>query len=234
MRDGGREPDRWPAGRSSACDPGGEMAEPAVPSHTDVIVVRQRPGPALAPGDLVTERRPLREPGPGEVIVRNIVTSVDPYQLRMPAARLRSPRWPSATRTGQQRRRRRPLARPSRPARHAGRHLHRLAVRRHHHRRPGRGRDRAPGAPLDWISVLSTTGVTAYIGINDIGHVQAGQTVRSARRPAPSAGSPSSWQRQPAHASSPSRAARTGSRTPPRCSAPTPRSTTGTPVSGRG
>ncbi|HXJ25190.1 MAG TPA: hypothetical protein VNH17_05805, partial [Streptosporangiaceae bacterium] len=59
------------------------MAEPAIPGHADVIVVRRRPGPALAPGDLVPERRPLREPSPGEVIVRNIVTSVDPYQLRM-------------------------------------------------------------------------------------------------------------------------------------------------------
>ena len=59
------------------------MTEPAIPGHADVIVVRRRPGPALAPGDLVPERRPLREPGPGEVIVRNIVTSVDPYQLRM-------------------------------------------------------------------------------------------------------------------------------------------------------
>ena len=29
------------------------------------------------------ERRPLRAPGPGEVVVRNVVTSVDPYQLRM-------------------------------------------------------------------------------------------------------------------------------------------------------
>ena len=29
------------------------------------------------------ERRPLRAPGPGEVVVRNIVTSVDPYQLGM-------------------------------------------------------------------------------------------------------------------------------------------------------
>src|SRR6266542_5331723 len=42
-----------------------------------------RPGPTLLPGDLVLERRPVRAPGPGEVVVRNIVTSVDPYQLRM-------------------------------------------------------------------------------------------------------------------------------------------------------
>src|SRR5207247_525979 len=54
-----------------------------VPSHADVIVLHRRPGPELREGDLVAERRPLPAPGPGEVVVRNIVTSVDPYQLRM-------------------------------------------------------------------------------------------------------------------------------------------------------
>ncbi len=54
-----------------------------VPAHADVIVLKHRPGPELAPGDLVPERRPLPGPGPGEVVVRNLVTSVDPYQLRM-------------------------------------------------------------------------------------------------------------------------------------------------------
>lgn len=55
----------------------------SVPSHADVIVLHRRPGPVLRPGDLTAERRPLRPPGPGEVVVRNIVTTVDPYQLRM-------------------------------------------------------------------------------------------------------------------------------------------------------
>src|SRR3978361_616959 len=52
----------------------------SVPSHADVIVLHRRPGPSLRPGDLVPECRLLRPPGPGEVVVRNIVTSVDPYQ----------------------------------------------------------------------------------------------------------------------------------------------------------
>ena len=55
----------------------------SVPSHADVIVLNRRPGSSLVPGDLMPERRPLRAPGPGEVVVRNVVTSVDPYQLRM-------------------------------------------------------------------------------------------------------------------------------------------------------
>jgi hypothetical protein len=45
----------------------------SVPAHADVILNR-RPGPTLSPGDLVPGRRPLREPGPGEVVVRNLVT----------------------------------------------------------------------------------------------------------------------------------------------------------------
>src|SRR5689334_10016000 len=170
-----REPGHW---TRSARDAGGEMAEPAVPSLADVVVVRRRPGPALAPGDLVTERRPLREPGPGEVVVRNIVTSVDPYQLRM----LRGSAEVTPVAIGD------PV-----PANSVG-----VVVRSHDPAvppgtqvatytgwqsyvtttvAPDEIADRTLGAPLDWISVLSTTGITAYVGINDIGHVQAGQTV---------------------------------------------------------
>jgi NADPH-dependent curcumin reductase CurA len=73
--------------RQPATPPGsGPQAEDlgmSVPSHADVIVLNRRPGPSLRPGDLVPERWPLRASGPGEVVVRNVVTSVDPYQLRM-------------------------------------------------------------------------------------------------------------------------------------------------------
>ena len=55
----------------------GPVPAGAVSADADVIVLRRRPGPALSPGDLVAERRPLREPGPGEVVVRNLVTTVD-------------------------------------------------------------------------------------------------------------------------------------------------------------
>src|SRR6266581_3988776 len=40
----------------------------SMPSHADVIVLNRRPGPALRPGDLLAERRPLRAPGPGKVV----------------------------------------------------------------------------------------------------------------------------------------------------------------------
>jgi len=154
------------------------MTEPAVPGHADVIVVRRRPGPALAPGDLVSERRPLREPGPGEVIVRNIVTSVDPYQLRM----LRGSAEVTPVAIGE------PVpansvgvvVRSNDPAVPVGTQVATYTGWQSHATvavAPDEVADRALGAPLDWISVLSTTGITAYIGINDVGHVQAGQTV---------------------------------------------------------
>jgi hypothetical protein len=53
-----------------------------MPSHTDAIVLKHRPGPELRPNDLVPERRPLRAPGPARSWCNNVI-SVDPYQLRM-------------------------------------------------------------------------------------------------------------------------------------------------------
>ena len=177
------------------------MAEPAIPGHADVVVVRRRPGPALAPGDLVTERRPLREPGPGEVVVRNIVTSVDPYQLRM----LRGSAEVTPVAIGD------PV-----PANSVG-----VVVRSHDPAvpvgtqvatytgwqsyatttvAPDEIADRALGAPLDWISVLSTTG-DHRIRRDQRYRPRPGRADAcwSARPPAPSAGSPSSWRRRPAH-----------------------------------
>jgi NADPH-dependent curcumin reductase CurA len=63
--------------------PQAKVLDMSVPSHADVIVLHRRPGPALLRGELALERRPLPPPGAGEVVVRNVVTSVDPYQLRL-------------------------------------------------------------------------------------------------------------------------------------------------------
>lgn len=150
----------------------------SVPSHADVIVLHRRPGPSLRPGDLVPECRLLRPPGPGEVVVRNIVTSVDPYQLRM----LRGSSEVTPVAIGE------PI-----PANSVG-----IVVRSEDPGVPVGAQvatytgwqayatttitpteiaDPALGDPLEWISVLGTTGVTAYVGIHDIGHVQAGSSV---------------------------------------------------------
>jgi NADPH-dependent curcumin reductase CurA len=37
--------------------------------------------------------------------------------------------------------------------------------------------DPSLGGPLEWLSVLGTTGITAYVGIHDIGRVRAGDNV---------------------------------------------------------
>jgi NADPH-dependent curcumin reductase CurA len=150
----------------------------SMPSHADVIVLNRRPGPTLRPGDLVRERRPLRAPDPGEVVVRNLVTRVDPYQLRMlrgssevtpiavgepvPAnsvgvvVRSEDPQVPVGTQV----------------ATYTG--WQSYATTRID---PTEIADPSLGGPVEWLSVLGTTGVTAYVGIHDIGQVQAGNSV---------------------------------------------------------
>jgi NADPH-dependent curcumin reductase CurA len=149
-----------------------------VPSHADVIVLHRRPGSELREGDLVAERRPLPAPGPGEVVVRNIVTSVDPYQLRM----LRGSAEVTAAAIGE------PVPANSvgvvvasqdpgvpvgaQVATYTGWQSYATTTVT-----PTDIADPALGGPVEWISVLSTTGVTAYVGIHDIGKVRHGQTV---------------------------------------------------------
>ncbi|HMG65071.1 MAG TPA: NADP-dependent oxidoreductase, partial [Streptosporangiaceae bacterium] len=164
------------AGHGPARHPAAQDA--AVPDHADVIALRHRPGPALSPGDLVAERRPLRPPGPGEVVVRNVVTSVDPYQLRM----LRGSPEVTPVAIGE------PVpansvgyvVRSLDPAVPVGAQVATYTGWQSYATTtvaPTEITDPALGGPLDWISVLSTTGVTAYVGMHDIGQVQAGQTV---------------------------------------------------------
>jgi NADPH-dependent curcumin reductase CurA len=153
--------------------------EPATsPGTADVVVLARRPGPALLPGDLVPERRPIRPPGPGEVVVRNLVTSVDPYQLRMlrgspdvasaavgepvPAnsvgivVRSQDPHVPVGTQV----------------ATYTGWQSYATTTVA-----PTEIADAALGGPMEWISILSTTGITAFVGIHDIGQVKPGDTV---------------------------------------------------------
>jgi NADPH-dependent curcumin reductase CurA len=150
----------------------------SMPSHADVIVLKRRPGPTLRPGDLVPERRPLRVPDPGEVVVRNLVTRVDPYQLRMlrgssevtpiaigepvPAnsvgvvVQSEDPHVPVGTQV----------------ASYTGWQSYATTTIA-----PTEIADPSLGGPVEWLSVLGTTGVTAYVGIHDIGQVQAGNSV---------------------------------------------------------
>ena len=150
----------------------------SVPTHADVIVLKRRPGPALRPGDLVPERRPLREPGPGEVVVRNLVTTVDPYQLRMlrgspevTPAELGEP--VPANSVGMVVRSEDPgVPVGTQAATYTGWQSYATTTVA-----PSEIADPGLGGPLEWLSVLGTTGVAAYVGIHDIGQVQAGSSV---------------------------------------------------------
>jgi NADPH-dependent curcumin reductase CurA len=149
-----------------------------VPSHSDVVVLKRRPGEALRPGDLALERHPVRPPEPGEVVVHNLVTTVDPYQLRM----LRGSAEVTPVALGD------PV-----PANSVG------TVMRSEDQKVPVGTQVATytgwqeyatttvagteiadpdlGGPVEWVSVLSTTGLTAYVGMHDVGHVAAGNNV---------------------------------------------------------
>ena len=150
----------------------------SVPSHADVIVLNHRPGPALRPGDLVPERRPLRPPGPDEVVVRNLVTSVDPYQLRM----LRGSPEVTPVAVGE------PVPANSvgivvaseDPAVPVGAQVATYTGGQSYATTtiaPTEIADPALGGPLEWLSVLGTTGLAAYVGMHDIGQVREGSSV---------------------------------------------------------
>jgi hypothetical protein len=150
----------------------------SLPGESDVIVLARRPGAALRPGDLVLERRPVRPAGPGEVVVHNVVTTVDPLQLRT----LRGSTEIVAVNIGD------PVAAnsvgfvvqsqdPSAPvgtqvATYTGWQEYATTTLD-----PAEIADPALGDPLRWISLLGTTGVTAYVGMHEVGKVQAGHNV---------------------------------------------------------
>lgn len=159
------------------------MSSPAsaglsVPGTGEVIVLKHRPEASLGPGDLALERRPIRPPAAGEVVVHNFVTTVDPYQLRMfrgsaevtPLA-LGDPVPANSVGVVVQ------SADPAVPvgtqvATYTGWQEYATTTVA-----PTEIADPALGGPTEWISVLGTTGLTAYVGMHDVGNVHAGQTV---------------------------------------------------------
>jgi NADPH-dependent curcumin reductase CurA len=152
--------------------------ELSVPDQADVIVLKRRPGPSLRPGDLAAERRPLRAPGPGEVVVRNLVTTVDPYQLRM--LRGSSEITPLAIGEPVPANSVGVVATSEDPAVPVGTQVATYTGWQSYATTtiaPTDVADPRLGGPLDWLSVLGTTGLAAYVGMHDVGHVQAGQTV---------------------------------------------------------
>jgi NADPH-dependent curcumin reductase CurA len=149
-----------------------------VPSHADVIVLARRPGPSVLPGDLALERRRVRPPGPGEVVVRNVVTSVDPYQLRMlqgspDVARVDVGDPVPANSVGTVVQSADPKVPPgTQVATYTGWQAYATTTID-----PTEVADAGLGRPVDWLSVLGTVGITAYVGVHDVGQLQPGQTM---------------------------------------------------------
>jgi NADPH-dependent curcumin reductase CurA len=155
-----------------------DLTDLCVPNLGDVIVLKRRPEASLRPDDLVIERRPVRTPDPGEVVVHNLLTTVDPYQLRMfrgstevtPLA-LGDP--VPANSVGV-------VVHSADPAVPVGTQVATYTGWQEYATTtiaPTEVADPALGGALAWISVLGTTGLTAYVGMHDVGKVQAGNTV---------------------------------------------------------
>lgn len=154
-----------------------EAPAPVVPSHADLIVLNRRPGAALLPGDLVRDRRALPKPAPGQVVVHNILTTVDEGILPNLRGYGRAPVAVGdpipATSVGR-------VVGSADPAVPVGTRV-----------RTSTGWqtlatttitsdqivDLALGGPLDWVTVLDSPGVIAYLGVHDIGRVRAGASV---------------------------------------------------------
>jgi NADPH-dependent curcumin reductase CurA len=153
-------------------------ADLSVPSHADAVILKRRPGAELLPGDLVLESRPLRPPDPGEVVVRNVATTVDPYQLRM--LRGSEEVWTAAIGAPVPSNSVGFVVRSEDPGVPVGTQVATFTGWQEYVTTavaPTEIADPALGGPLEWLSVLGTTGITAYVGMHDVGQVKAGSNV---------------------------------------------------------
>ncbi|MFC4031967.1 zinc-binding dehydrogenase [Streptomyces polygonati] len=142
-------------------------------TETDTVVMARRPGKGVDPGDFSVRRQEIAAPGEGEVVVHNHLTSVDPYQLNNlrrhqsvgevvqagcvgVVVESNDDRAPVGTQ----------VATYSGWSEYATWRLAATEIA-----------DRALGDESDWIHVLGTPGVTAYVGLHDVGGVSPGSTV---------------------------------------------------------
>ncbi|MYS20248.1 MULTISPECIES: MDR family NADP-dependent oxidoreductase [unclassified Streptomyces] len=137
------------------------------------VVMARRPGGAVDRDDFAVRRRRIAPPGDGEVLIRHQVTSVDPYQLNNMRRHQQVGDIVEAGCVGvvvESNDSRAPVG--TQVATYSGwteYSTRRLAATEF--------ADRALGDELDWIHVLGTPGVTAYVGLHDVGGVSAGWTV---------------------------------------------------------
>jgi NADPH-dependent curcumin reductase CurA len=155
-----------------------DVATHAIPDQTQMLVLARRPGNAISVDDFTLLSRPINAPQPGQVVIHNHITSVDPYQIRMMRGGeghsdqqigdvihagcvgvvvvSKDPKAPVGTQ----------VATYSGWTEYATWTLADTEIA-----------DPALGDELDWIHVLGTPGVTAYVGMHDVGAVRAGWTV---------------------------------------------------------
>ncbi len=143
------------------------------------IVLGRRPKGAPADSDFVLEEVRLPRPGPGEVLVRTLWLSIDPYMRgRMSDA----PSYTAPVGLGE------PMhgecvgvvVESRDPAFSRGDHVVGMGGWQSHFALPGDGLRRVdPGqAPLSaWLGVLGMPGLTAYAALHDIARPEAGETV---------------------------------------------------------
>ena len=146
---------------------------------TRVVTLARRPGVRLIPGDLRVTELQVAPPAEGQVTLRTILASVDSYQLNL----LRGKNL-TRSRVGigdtvlsdvvgeviESRDPRAPVG--SLVAAYSGwREFATVTLR------DTQILDRALGGPAEWVSVLSGPGVTAYMGLHDVGGIKADDTV---------------------------------------------------------
>jgi NADPH-dependent curcumin reductase CurA len=150
-----------------------------VPTEADALLLSRRPGVEPEPADFELTSVSVPAPRDGEVTVRNVLTSVDPYML--PRMQGRSS-YASPFPLGE------PVAADSIgevvASAHLGVPVGSWLVSHSGWRTyatvagsPADVIDRQIGDPVAWMSVLGMTGITAWFGLHDIGRVRPGETV---------------------------------------------------------
>lgn len=150
-----------------------------MPTHSREYTLRQRPTGLPSPADFAVVTRELADPGPGEILVRNLFLSVDPY-MRGRMADVKSYAAPfevGATMEGGA------VGRVE-ASRHPGFAPGDLVLSPHGWREaylstgPGLTKlDASLAPPQAFLGALGMPGLTAYVGLLDVGGLAEGGTV---------------------------------------------------------
>jgi hypothetical protein len=147
--------------------------------RTRVVLLAGRPRGMPGPEHFAIEERAVPEPGPGQVLVRNIYMSVDPYmRSRMADRKSYAPSWQvgqpvDGRAIGQ-------VVRSQHPDFAPADYVASMLGWREHFVADGQGlRKVDPGlAPLSaFLGVLGMPGFTAWYGLKEIGRPKAGETL---------------------------------------------------------